>query len=637
MSNTVHNATAEEARELAESSRDTSWAGKSFMKELFLGNLHVDWIDPYPETPESAEFKEYYTNLRRFLDANVDGAMIDATGEYPKAVLEGLKDLGAFGMKVDKKYGGLGLTQAEYCKALELVANYDGNLIALLSAHQSIGLPQPLKLFGTDEQKKKYLPRCVREVTAFALTEPDVGSDPARLATMVTTNENGDYVMNGVKLWCTNGTLASLMVVMARHADNKKISAFIVEANWPGVTVENRCRFMGLRALENGVIKFTNVVVPKENLLSQVGHGLRIALTTLNTGRLSLPAACVGSSRKSVGIVREFANERVQWGAPVGRHEAIAHKIADMAATTYAIESLSHLANELSMRPGYDIRLEASAAKEYTSVRNWEIIDDVMQIRGGRAYETELSLRARGEKPYGVERMMRDSRINRIFEGSSEIMHLFMAREALDTHLAVAGDFINPKSTMSQRIAALPKILKFYAGWYPKLWWGLGTFGKYQRFGEMGKHLRYAERATRRLARNVFHGMVVYQAGLEKRQGFLFRAVDIAMEILVLVACVTRTQRMLDARSPEAARAQELTELHAWNAYRKMEHSFEQLWANDDVLKYKTGIAVLEGKHKWLEADSKIDDVPPVPAVKPVDATAPAPSDASPSEGAAAK
>lgn len=599
--NTV-NASEEESRQLAEESRQSNWSGRSFVREIFLGNLRVDWVDPYPETPESDDFKRFYNELEDFLLHKVDSAKIDTTGEYGDDVLDALRKMGAFGMKIPKKYGGLGLTQAEYCKACELVGAHDGNLTALLSAHMSIGVPQPLKLFGTEEQKEKYLTRCAAgAISAFALTEPDVGSDPARLATSVKKLDNGDYEISGEKLWITNGTIAELMVVMARHDDTGRISAFVIETEWEGVSVGHRCRFMGLKALANGVIHFDKVRVPKENLIGKEGMGLKIALITLNTGRLSLPAASLGGARKGLAWSRDYAAERVQWGQPVGRHEAIAHKLADLAATTYALESWQHLANELAMREGYDIRLEAATAKEWGSTRGWDMVDDLMQIRGGRGYETETSLAARGEKAFPVERMMRDSRINRIFEGSSEIMHLFMAREMVDVHLKVAGALLEKKSSIGEKIAALPGIVAFYAQWYPKQWWGLMTPFKYGKFGSLAKHLRYAERASRRLARNVFHGMVLYQAKLERKQAFLFRTVDIAMEIAVLVATVVRTQKLREQNAPNAETAAQMADIYAKNARRLIEDRFHAMWSNDDDAKYALGRAVLDGKQAWLE------------------------------------
>src|SRR6185436_9651432 len=428
-------------------------------------------------------------------------------------VIDGLRKLGAFGMKVPKEYGGLGFTVAEYCKVMELIGSADGNLGALLSAHQSIGVPQPLKLFGTPEQKKKYLPRCAAgAISAFALTEPHVGSDPASLST--TAELVGDsYVLNGEKLWCTNGTLAELLVVMARNPKTKKISAFVVESAWPGVKVEYRCRFMGLKALGNGVISFKDVRVPKENLIGQEGSGLKVALITLNTGRLTLPAICAGIAKHCLNVVRGWSAVRVQWGVPVWKHEAISHRIADFAATTFALDSVARLAALMADRGGYDIRLEAAAAKEWNTVRAWEMIDQTLQIRGGRGYETESSLQGRGETPIAVERLMRDCRINLIFEGSSEVMHLFMAREAVDKHLQVAGAMIDPKRSTKDKAAALPKILAFYAGWYPPLWLrGLAGPFRYGDFGPLARHLRFDDRSCRKLARESFHGMAVYQA-----------------------------------------------------------------------------------------------------------------------------
>ena len=305
----------EESRQVAEDSREKEWKNPSFMKELFLGNFRFDLIYPYPERTEwRPEFTEFYEKFLVFLKDQVDPAEIDESGEYPEHVLDGLRKLGAFGMKIPAAYGGLGFDQVEYAKVMETLGCYDGNLVALLSAHQSIGVPQPVNLFGTEEQKKEFLPRCAAgEISAFALTEPDVGSDPARLATTAELNEAGDaYILNGTKLWCTNGTLAKMLVVMAKHPGTRKISAFVVETDWEGVTVEHRCRFMGLRALANAVITFDNVRIPKENLIGKEGRGLKIALTTLNDGRLSIPNACVGVAKSCVHAVRRWGGSRKQ-------------------------------------------------------------------------------------------------------------------------------------------------------------------------------------------------------------------------------------------------------------------------------------------------------------------------------------
>ncbi len=605
MTTAIQHSTEAESRQLAEDSREQDWSGRAFIREMFLGNFELDVIHPFPlEKPWTPEFLKFYEGMKDILVNVVDSVEIDATGEYPPHVVDALRKIGAFGMKVPKEYGGLGLHQVEYNRVMEMVGSMDGNICALLSAHQSIGVPQPLKLFGSPELKKKYLPRCAAgAISAFALTEPHVGSDPASLSTTAEPSEDGKYfILNGEKLWCTNGTLAELLVVMARNPKTKKISAFVVETGWEGVVVQHRCRFMGLKALANAVITFSNVKVPRENIIGDEGKGLKIALVTLNTGRLTLPAASAGGAKRSLEILRHWCNERNQWGVPVGKHEAISHQLADMAATTWAMDSVSDLCSQMADRGGYDIRLEAAAAKEWNTVRGWELIDRTLQIRGGRGYETEKSLKERGEFPAPVERVMRDCRINLIFEGSSEIMHLFMAREAVDKHLQVAGAMINPKSTVADKMKAMPTILGYYAKWYPPLWLkGLVTPFAFADWGRLAPQLRFIERSCRRLARNTFHGMAIYQAKMERKQAFLFRAVDIVMELFAMAATVSRTRALLDAKSADGQKALELTELFCANSRMKIERLFEDLWSNNDAIKNKVAAQVLKYEHKWME------------------------------------
>ena len=570
----------EESRRVAEESRETTWKNPSFMKEMFLGNFRFDLIHPYPERTEwRPEFEAFFDKLQTFLRDTWDSVEVDATGEYNMDHVAQLAEMGAFGMKIPTEYGGLGFDQLEYAQVMEMLGCVDGNLTALLSAHQSIGVPQPLKLFGSDELKNKYLPRCASgEISAFALTEPEVGSDPARLTTSVKLSEDGEnYILNGTKLWCTNGTLAKLLVVMAKHEESGKISAFVVEADWDGIQVEHRCRFMGLKALANAVITFTDVKVPVGNLIGKEGRGLKIALTTLNDGRLSIPNTCVGTSKLCLNTVRNWAKERVQWGVPIGKHESLGHKIAFIASTTYAMESIVKLTSYLSNDKKLDLRLESAACKEWNTYQGWRIIDETMQIRGGRGYETEKSLASRGEIPIPVERLMRDSRINLIFEGSSEIMHLLMAREAVDKHLQVAGAMVDPKSSIGDKISALPKIAMFYAWWYPTRWIkGLFT-PSYLKYGRWAGDLRFIHRSAAKLARESFHGMMVYREKMERKQVFLFRLVDVVNELFAMTASIARAIAMEKRGAEGATEAAELAEMFCKNSRRVVEERFYQL------------------------------------------------------------
>lgn len=603
----IRNVSEREARQVAEAAREQDWRKPSFAKELFLGRFRLDLIHPHP-TPAVDDVRrgeKFLATLREFCETKIDSARIEREGKIPDETINGLKELGALGMKIDAKYGGLGLTQVYYNRALSLVGTASPAIGALLSAHQSIGVPQPLKLFGTKEQKETFLPRLARtDISAFLLTEPDVGSDPARLATMAVP-DGDDYVLDGVKLWTTNGVVADLLVVMARvpasEGHKGGITAFVVEADSPGVTVEHRNAFMGLRGLENGVTRFHQVRVPAAHRIGPEGAGLKIALTTLNTGRLSLPAMCVGSGKWCLKIAREWSGAREQWGRPVAEHEAVGAKISFIAATTFALEAVVDLSSQMADENRNDIRIEAALAKLYGSEMGWLIADELVQIRGGRGFETADSLAARGERAVPAEQLLRDMRINRIFEGSTEIMHLLIAREAVDAHLSVAGDLIDPDKTLADKGRAAAKAGGFYARWLPKLVAGPGQLPRtYQEFGMLAGHLRYVERTSRKLARSTFYAMSRWQGKMETKQGFLGRIVDIGAELFAMSAACVRAEYLRET-DDHGREAQQLADVFCRQARIRIEELFGRLWTNTDDLDRKVVSGVLGGNYTWLE------------------------------------
>jgi alkylation response protein AidB-like acyl-CoA dehydrogenase len=617
-----------EARAISEAAREKDWKLPSFGKGLYLGHFQPDLISPQPDMPVDAVEKgeRFLAVLRAFLENEVDPQAIESEGRIPDEVVDGFKAIGALGMKVPEEYGGLGLSQVYYNRAMMLIGTCHSSVSTLLSAHQSIGLAQPLLLFGSEEQKREWLPKVSSsQLSAFALTEPGVGSDPARVSTTATPTEDGSgYLLNGRKLWTTNGTVADVLVVMAKvpRSEGHKggITAFIVPSDSDGVVVEARCEFMGLRGIENSQTRYTDVFVPTKNVIAREGLGLKIALATLNTGRLALPAICAGVCKWATKIAREFASQRVQWGKPIGEHDEPAQRIAFIAATAYGLEAMLDVASRLADEQRNDVRIEAAIAKLYGSEMGWRVIDELMQVCGGRGYETAASLQARGLRGVPVEQVLRDMRVNRIFEGSTEIMHLIIAREAMDQHLHVAGDLMESDLPLDRKAKALGKAGAFYATWYPKLAVGRGQAPQsYASFGELAGQMRFVERASRKLARSTFYAMARWQAGTEDHGAFLGRIVDIGAELFAISATVVYTQTALREHPERAAETQELAEAFCNQAQHRTERLFHELWDNADAPNHRLALDVLKGRHTWLEEgiiDPSAGDGPMVPSAE---------------------
>jgi alkylation response protein AidB-like acyl-CoA dehydrogenase len=596
------NRNVEEAKsiQVAEESRELDWKSKSFMGSMFMGDLDVSLSYPFPTQSEEDQKvgDEIIERFESWAFDNLDGDAIDKAQEIPPHVWKGIADLGLFGIKIPKEYGGLGLSQTNYVRILGAVAKYCGSTAATLSAHQSIGVPQPLKLFGTEEQKKKWLPRIAKgELSAFALTEPGAGSDPASMVTEAVKQADGSWIINGEKLWCTNGTLADLYVVMARTVSEdgrKGITAFVVEGRSEGLEVVHRCRFLGIRAIENGLIRFRNVKVPAENVILGEGKGLKLALTTLNDGRLGIPAVAAFVSKDVLDFSASWAKSRVQWGKAVGSHEAGAQKLADIAGQTYAMETLALYGAALSDRHNVDIRMEAAAAKMWNSERSWEVADTAFQLRGGRGFETEKSVEDRGEVGFPMERVLRDTRINRIVEGTTDVMHLFIAREALDGHLRNAGGLFKKGATLLDKVKTIGKCALIYPKWYLSNVVG-SMFDKFGKFDDaIACHLDWVDGRTRRLALTLFHQMLLRGPKLEMRQLILARLVDIGAELAVMALVASRLQTEKDRKDPNFSYNMTVME-HFFKSRRAVvERFFSEVWDNADLEATAAANAVME-------------------------------------------
>jgi len=600
-----------EALRVAEEARQKEWRQPSFGGKLFLGQFDLSLVHPFPEQSDEdkREGDAFIEELAQFLEENLDPEEVDKTREIPEKVIKGMAERGIFAMKIPKEYGGLGFSQTNYNRAVMKVASYCGATAVLISAHQSIGVPQPLLMYGTEEQKRKFFPRFRQgAISAFALTEIDVGSDPAQMSSTAELSSNGShYILNGTKLWCTNGTIADIIVVMAKTApkmvkgkERQQISAFILEMDSPGVEVLHRCEFMGLNGIYNGVIKFTNVKIPKENLIWEEGRGLAMALGTINVGRLTLPAASAGAAKQLLSIARRFGKERVQWGQAVGMHETGREKIAFIASSTFAIEAVTWLTSHWADQKKVDIRIEAAMAKLFATETLWKISDATMQLRGGRGYETARSLRARGEPPYAVERAMRDCRINMILEGTSEIMKLFLAREAMDPHLTRAAPLLKRGASFFKKLFTGVKLFGHYLFWYPKLFFKNPFGPSYSELGELADHYRFVEKQSRHLARKLFTLMARYRQRLERKQMLLGRLMEAGTDLFVMTAvcsyAVHRVKKNPEDRSPIA-----LADYFCRLARRRIEGRFSALNDNDDAKANALAKRVLSQEMQWLE------------------------------------
>ncbi|MBA4064129.1 MAG: acyl-CoA dehydrogenase [Isosphaera sp.] len=418
------------AQQIAEQRKDVEEliAGPDvgFAKALFYGRFKGELLFPYPVLPpdKQAAADEVAAKVKAFADAKIDHMRIDREARIPDAVVQGLADLGVYKLTIPPEFGGLGFGQQQYLKTMEILGGHDASVAVFVNAHHSIGV-RALCLFGSKEQQAKWLPGLFdgSKLCAFALTEPEAGSDAANVRTTATPTEDGSaYILNGTKHYITNGGIAHILTVMARTPDPKnpkgKVTAFLVTPDMAGFeVVEARAEKCGIRGTATGKIQFKDMRVPKENVLGEIGRGLQAALTVLNYGRVTFGATCTGHAKVCIKAMTEHAKRRVQFQQPLAEFHLVQKKIAFAAAHCFAMEAATAECAAFIDRGAPDYMLETAILKVFATEHLWTVVNDTLQVWGGKGYFSDQP----------VERWMRDARINTIGEGANDVLKAFIA------------------------------------------------------------------------------------------------------------------------------------------------------------------------------------------------------------------
>jgi alkylation response protein AidB-like acyl-CoA dehydrogenase len=606
----------EEARE--------RFAGPSFMAGLYDGRPDFDLLLPPHEPPEErAAGEAFCRQLEAFLIGHVDPDEIEREAKIPEAVIQGLLKLGAFGMKIPKEYGGLGFSYKNYGRALMLMASWSNILALTVAVPQSIGIAMPILLFGNEDQKKKYLPLVAREaISAFALTEPMTGSDAANVQTEARLDTTGTrFLVNGEKLWCTNGPIARYVTLIARvparrierggrtewlaspggdGADDRVHSAFILDMATPGVTVRQRCQFEGCRGIENAHMTLRNVAIPVDQVIGDIGKGLKYALTILNVGRgISIPAICLGMAKQAWQPTLDRANQRRTFQKALSDRQTQQIRIGDMAGHLFAMEAMAMLVWHLADQHRYDIRIEAAVAKLFCSEHTIRFVRDAQIIFGGIGYETAESKRQRGEPAFGLEQLVRDAEMYRIGEGATDILRPFIVREALSRHVDRSKVFYVEDSRTLERARQGWKLGLFYLPWYLGRFWGRALPHRRElTHPDVLPRLQYVERTSRRLARRIFRVMARYRASFADEQRLQAHIEGIGEELLAITAAALYAERQ--TRLDGHTRVWELVNSFCIGAMERIERHFTEMRRGGDDLTQQAGIQALKGYYPTL-------------------------------------
>ena len=600
---------------VAEASRDrTPYSG--FLAGLFEGVVRRDLFRTQSISPLRDTAKEFLEHLRLLLNEKVDPESIDREGEVGEDVLAALKDIGAFGLKIPVIYGGLGFTQSEYHRVATLLGSHDAATTVLISAHNSIGVAEPVKLIGNREQQQRLLPRLARgDISGFALTETGAGCDIWDLKSYaIPIHENGvlvGYRLTGEKLYTTNAPrrhnefLASLLVVIAQivnHPDEvtrpkseRRFGAFVVDTRTPGCRC-TRLNYMGVRGIYNGTVGFDNVFVQVADRLGDEGEGLRRALESLTVGRLTLPAACLGNLKQCLWLARLRAQQRIQYDRPIGEHTDIGSKIARMASRTLALEALVTITG-IWADAKIDVRLESAAAKILATEWLLESVLDLFRIYGGRGFETSESLRLHGDLPAPVERMIRDSLINVIWEGTNGILTLWIGREGLAEYVSQGKAFLEFQiSEMAQSLPFFAKVAGRSFNRLPRIE-GWPASAAPESAWE-----RFVTKKSRELAQKSLWAAVRHRQGLARKQLLTTRLVKAGMQLFAV-------ESVLWYVAQQDVRSHQLTEELLQHFCSQVEEEFNpipllslrrSLWQDDSHV-FRLAQDILAGKAEWLE------------------------------------
>jgi acyl-CoA dehydrogenase family protein 9 len=550
---------------------------ESFMKSLFHGVIAEGMIFPYPELgrAEVDNLNSMLDSVRKFADKNIQPAKFDREQRIPDGVLAGLKELGMFGIGVPQEYGGVGLSATGYARVMQELAGIEASLPVTLGAHQSIGL-KGILLFGTAEQKGRYLPKLAtgEHIAAFALTEPSAGSDAAAIQTRAEQQADGSYLLNGSKIWITNGGFADVFTVFARTSPAEegakpRITAFIVERGW-GVKSGPNEHKLGIRASSTTEVYFENVRVPAENVLGENGRGFKVAMEVLNSGRLGLASGCVGGCKRLIKMAVERAQERKAFGRPIGEFGLLKDKIAQMMADTYALESITYLTTGLIDSNVKDFSVESAICKVTGSETLWRVVNETLQIAAGIGYMQE----------YPYERMLRDSRINLIFEGTNEILRCFVALSGMQ----------GPGRELAEVVKAIREPIKGFGL--------LSDFAVRKARSALGRErltrahplLNHEtvifEDLTADLARNVDKALRKHGNQIHEMQFTQKRIAEMAMDLYAIAATVARTTRAIEKRGEEGARREvDLTSVFVAAAEKRLRDNVAAFDKNDDELR----------------------------------------------------